>query len=290
MKKSLGAMAMSELLKLWPKLCEEVTVQQMEDTLAEGEKPTEPPKNIVTRYEYSENGRVFYANEKSVSRYAVFYIHGGAYRHDFISFHWQFIEQLIKTTNALVIAPGYRLAPFATYKEAFDLIVPLYKQYREEHPNKKVIMMGDSAGGGLSLALAEHFKAEGIPLPDELVLFSPWVDVSMENEEIAEHQQVDPMLAKSSLLVAGRYWAGDLDVHDPRVSPIFGDLGGLRNVTVFVGTDGILYPDARKMFFMLDEDPANELIVGEGMNHVYPLYPIAEAESARSKVFHTVLR
>ena len=151
-------------------------------------------------------------------------------------------------------------------------------------------MMGDSAGGGLSLALVEHFKAERIPLPDELVLFSPWVDVSMENEEIAEHQQVDPMLAKSSLLVAGRYWAGELDVHDPRVSPIFGDLGGLRNVTVFVGTDGILYPDARKMFFMLDEDPANELIVGEGMNHVYPLYPIAEVESARSKVFHTVLR
>ena len=137
MKESLGAMAMSELLKIWPKLCEEVTVQQMEDTLAEGEKPTEPPKNIVTRYEYSENGRVFYANEKSVSRYAVFYIHGGAYRHDFISFHWQFIEQLIKTTNALVIAPGYRLAPFATYKEAFDLIVPLYKQYREEHPKKR---------------------------------------------------------------------------------------------------------------------------------------------------------
>ncbi|MBQ3426342.1 MAG: alpha/beta hydrolase [Clostridia bacterium] len=288
--KSLSAKIMTGLLRFWPKLTAEESEQKMLAALEEGEKQTPPPKNIVTRYEDSENGRVFYANEKGVSRYTVFYIHGGAYRYDFIAPHWQFIEKLVKETNALVIAPGYRLAPFATYKEAFDLIVPLYKKHCEEHPEKKIIMMGDSAGGGLSLALAEYFKAEGIRLPDELVLFSPWVDVSMENEQIPEYQPLDPMIAAPSASAVAKRWAGDIDIHDPKVSPIYGDLTGLRNVTVFLGTDEVLYPDVTKMFNMLDKDVSNELIVGEGMNHVYPLNPIEEAIPACHKVFHIVMR
>jgi acetyl esterase/lipase len=290
MSKSIGAKIFSSLLQFWPKLSEEETEQSLLEALEEGEKASTPPNNIVTRHEDNENGRIFYVNEKGVSRYTVFYIHGGAYKHDFISFHWIFIEKLVKETNALVIAPAYRLIPFATYKEAFDLIVPVYKEYREKHPEKKVIMMGDSAGGGLSLALTEYFKAEGIPMPDELILFSPWVDVSMENEDIKEYQPKDPFLFSDSLVVDGKRWAGDLDVHDPKISPIYGDLKDIHNVTVFVGTDEIIYPDAMKMFHMLDQDVSNELIVGEGMNHVYPLFTIEEAKSARNKVFFNVMR
>ena len=290
MIKSISAKIFSNLLQYWPKLSEEESEQKFQESLRTGEKPTPPPKNIVTRYEDNENGRIFYVNEKGISRYIVFYIHGGAYRHDFIPFHWLFIEKLVKETNALVIAPAYRLAPFATYKEAFDLIVPLYKEYCEKYPEKKIMMMGDSAGGGLSLALTEYFKSAGIRLPDELILFSPWVDVSMKNEEIKEYQPRDPFLFSDSLVPAGKRWAADLDVYDPKISPIYGELQGIHNVTVFVGTDEIIYPDAVKMFHMLDQDVSNELIVGEGMNHVYPLYPIEEARSACNKVFHIVMR
>ena len=287
---SISARLMSGMVTLWPKSSAEENEQKMVEDLEKGEVPSAPPMSLATRYEDSENGRVFYINEKGVSRYTVFYIHGGAYRYDFVPFHWRFIDRMAKETNALVIAPGYRLAPFATYKEAYDLIVPLYRQYREEHPEKKVIMMGDSAGGGLSLALTEHFKEEGIPLPDELVLFSPWVDISMENEEIAEYQQDDPMIDASSTISIAKRWAGDLDLHDPKVSPLFGDLSGIKNVTVFVGTNEVLYPDVTTMFRKLDQDVTNELIVGEGMIHCYPLNPIEEAGPARNKVFHTILR
>ena len=69
-------------------------------------------------------------------------------------------------------------------------------------------------------------------------------------------------------------WAGGLDIHDWHISPIFGDLKGIKNVTVFIGTDEVLYPDVTKMFHMLEPDVSNELIVGEGMNHCYPLGPI----------------
>ena len=98
------------------------------------------------------------------------------------------------------------------------------------------------------------------------------------------------MIEAASAAAVAKKWSGDLDLHDPRVSPIYGDLKGLRNVTVFVGTDEVLYPDVTKMFNMLDKDVSNELIVAEGMNHVYPIYPIEEARHACNKVFHTIMR
>ncbi len=290
MSKSISAKVMSNLLKLWPKLTAEESEKKIGEALNEGEKPTPAPKNVDTRHEDNENGRVFYANEDGGSRYVIFYLHGGAYRMDFVLPHWQFIEKLIKETNAAVIAPGYRLVPFGTYKEAFDLIVPVYRDYCKNHPDKKVIIMGDSAGGGLSLALTEYFKAEGIRLPDELVLLSPWIDVIMDNEEIEEYQKRDPFLAVDSLRIAAKHWAGDLDVRDYRISPIFGDFKGINNVTVFVGTSEIFYPDITKFFKMLDPDPSNELIIGEDMNHVYPLFPIPEAKPAVNKIIEKVTR
>ncbi len=84
MGKSISAKIMSNLLKYWPKKTAEESEQEIDKAFKAGEKPTSPPRNIVTRYEDNENGRIFYANEKSVSRYVVFYIHGGAYRYDFV--------------------------------------------------------------------------------------------------------------------------------------------------------------------------------------------------------------
>ncbi len=288
MSKSFSAKIMSDLLELFGMYTEKNSERMIAGALSKGEKPTPPPKNLKTRYEDNENGRVFYANEESSSRNTVFYIHGGAYFMDFTRPHWKLLEELIKEADVQVIAPAYRLVPFATYREAFDLIVPLYREYCETHPDKNLILMGDSAGGGLALALTEYFKAEGIHMPDRLILLSPWVDVSMENEKIREYESVDPFLKVTPLRDCAEQWKGGLDVHDWHVSPIYGDLKGIRNVTVFVGTDGIFYPDITKFFGMLDEDPSNELIIGEEMNHVYPLFPIPEAKPAVDKIISTI--
>lgn len=288
MSKSFSAKIMSDLLELFGMYTEKNSERMIAGALRKGEKPTPPPKNLKTRYEDNENGRVFYANEESSSRNTVFYIHGGAYFMDFTRPHWKLLEELIKEADVQVIAPAYRLVPFATYREAFDLIVPLYREYCETHPDKNLILMGDSAGGGLALALTEYFKAEGIHMPDRLILLSPWVDVSMENEKIREYESVDPFLKVTPLRDCAEQWKGGLDVHDWHVSPIYGDLKGIRNVTVFVGTDGIFYPDITKFFGMLDEDPSNELIIGEEMNHVYPLFPIPEAKPAVDKIISTI--
>ena len=272
MSKSFSAKVMAELLDLFSMYMDKNAEKVIEDALVKGEKPSLQPVIPKTRLEDRPDGRLFYANEKSQSGITVFYLHGGAYFMDFTKSHWRFMNKLIKEADVRLIAPAYRLVPFATWKEAFDFIVPLYRDYCEQNPNQKIILMGDSAGGGLSLALAEEFKEKGIRLPDELILLSPWVDISMENEEIEEYKSRDPFLSPKHLILCAERWKGELDIHDRHISPVYGDVKGLRNVTVITGTDEILYPDTMKFFQMLDVDPSNELIVGEEMNHVYPLF------------------
>lgn len=290
MAKSKSAKLMSEALELFSIFTGKNCEKMIADALDKGETPTPPPKNLDTRYEDMPNGRVFYANEDSKSGITVFYLHGGAYFMDFTNSHWKFLKKLVDGANVKLIAPAYRLLPFATYREAFDLIVPLYREYRKNNPDEKIILMGDSAGGGLSLAVTEQLKADGERLPDELVLISPWVDVVMDNEQISKYEPRDPFLSLQKLKVYAEKWKENLDAHDWHVSPIYGDLKGIRNVTVFVGTSEIFFPDVTKFFRMLDRDPSNELIVGDEMNHVFPLFPIPEATPAINKIFAAVAR
>lgn len=290
MSQSLSAKVMAEILRVWSKHNNENPEQMIADTLNKWEKPTTPPKLLKTRHEDNRNGRVFYFNEESDSNYVIFYIHGGAYYYDIILPHWVLIKKLAEKTWAQVIVPTYRLVPFATYKEWYDLIVTLYKNFCEKNPDKKIILMWDSAWGGFSLALTEYFKSEGIRMPDELILISPWVDVTMENEEIKEYITKDPFLSPEPLKVVAKKWAGDLDWHNWKISPIYWDVAGIKNTTVFVWTSEILYPDIVKFYNMLDKDPSNELIIAEDMNHVYPLSLIPEAKPAVEKMIQVIMR
>lgn len=288
--RSLMASLFAVGFKLKDKKTEEEAESNHKLLLEQGETKSTPPKTLKTRYEENENGGIFYANEETGAKYTVFYMHGGGYEKDFSPFHWLFLEKLIKRTNALVIAPAYRLVPFADWKDAFDLILPVYREYTLSHPEKKIILMGDSAGGGLALALAEQIKADGARMPDELILLSPWVDATMENPDAENYREEDPWLSVPWLKVCGRCWAGEKDPHEFQASPINGDLNDLHNVTVFSGTKEVFYPDLMKFFGLIKHDSSNELIVGKDMMHVYPLMPIPEAVPARDVIFEKILR
>lgn len=288
MGKSFGAKVMSDLLELFEVYMDKNRERLLADALNEGDMPTPPPRSQRPGMKARPTAASSMRMRKALPPGTVFYIHGGACFMDFTRSHWRLPETLVSEADVQVIAPAYRRVPFATYREAFDLIAPLYREYCEAHPKRNIILMGDSAGGGLSLALTEHFKAEGIRLPDRLILLSPWVDGSMDNEQIREYEPVDPFLSVKPLRTCAELWKGDPDVHDWHISPIYGDLKGIRNVTVFVGTDGILYPDIAKCFSLLDDDSSNEPVIGEEMNHVCPLYPIPEAKPAVDKIIRMI--
>lgn len=175
------------------------------------------------------------------------YLHGGGFVSDLILPHWFIIEYLIKKTGAKVVVPLYRTIPNATIDSELPILVAIYQQFQT--PTKtgaKIFVLGDSAGGGLALALTLQLQQQGITAPYSLFLFSPWVDVTMENPAIADVQPNDSMLSVVGTRWCGKQWAGQKALTDPLVSPLYMQVSEFPSIHIYQGTYDILYPDILK--------------------------------------------
>lgn len=175
----------------------------------------------------------------------ILYFHGGSYVAETSEQHWEFIEQIVNDTGATIILPDYPLTPKYTYKDVFKMMVPFYKEIIEKVDINNLIIMGDSAGGGLGLALEERIGEENLPMPAKTILISPWLDVRLTNPEIDVIQKNDKELNKETLKLAGIAYAGEDGINSYLVNPIEGDLSKIENVTILTGTYDILNPDVQ---------------------------------------------
>ena len=182
----------------------------------------------------------------------IIYFHGGAYFGEGTNKHWNFIQNVVKDTNVKVIYPDYPLAPKYMYKDVYNMVIPLYTEIlneienleKEENRNIEIILMGDSAGGGIALGLLEDInKKQNIRLPSETILISPWLDTRLENSKIDEIQKYDNISNKQTLKLAGITYAGEDGMTSSFVNPILGDMLNFENVTIITGTYDILNPD-----------------------------------------------
>src|SRR5688500_2751096 len=113
------------------------------------------------------------------------YVHGGAYVSPLSRFHWNIIRELIRETGANVTVPLYPLAPEHGYQQAYALLYAVYRDVLAAAPAGPVVLAGDSAGGGLALGMTMDMRGRALPLPAMLVLFAPWLDVTLSNPEAA---------------------------------------------------------------------------------------------------------
>ena len=173
----------------------------------------------------------------------ILYFHGGAYMAEATQAHWDFLEKIANDTGATIIFPDYPLSPKYSYKDVFRMVVPLYKEVIDRISPENLVIMGDSAGGGLSLALEERLCEDSIEMPEKTILISPWLDVRLTNPEIDEVQKFDKQLNKETLKLAGLAYAREDGIDSYLVNPIDGDLSDLRNVIIYTGTYDILNPD-----------------------------------------------
>jgi acetyl esterase/lipase len=176
----------------------------------------------------------------------ILYLHGGAYVQNFVKQHWKFLSTLVAGTACTIVAPDYPLAPAFPYPKALDMIASLYKEMIARHRAVTPIVMGDSAGGGLALALAQRMKSEHIAQPSKIILLSPWLDVTMRNPEIENIDRLDPFLSIAGLRKAGSTYADSFDPTNYLISPINGPLDELGEISLFIGSRDILAADARK--------------------------------------------
>lgn len=184
----------------------------------------------------------------------VMYLHGGAYILNISSIHWQFVGALLEQGPAIFVVPDYPLAPQHSCTEVFAFMHTLYQQLLPGSDNgKQLLLMGDSAGGGLALAFAQHLSEQGLPQPSQLILLSPWLDAGMTNPDLATVEKLDKVLGIKGLQLCGKAYAGALPLDDYRLSPLFGKLEGLGSISIFIGTHDLFIADCRKLKTLLGQ-------------------------------------
>jgi monoterpene epsilon-lactone hydrolase len=211
----------------------------------------------------------------------VLYLHGGAHVIDILPFHWILVSRLVRHSGCAAVVPLYPLAPEHNCKDTLDMLRSLFERLVAQVGRENLIVMGDSAGGNLALALAQQLRDAGRPVPARLILVSPGLDLTFSDPRQRELAKHDCLLDIPGLKAAGRWYAGDLSPADPRVSSLFGSLAGLPPIAVFTGTRDLVNPDAHRLKAKAAQDGASvSLHEYEGMFHVWPAAPIREARQA----------
>ncbi len=220
---------------------------------------------------------------KSVPKKTLYHLHGGGHVYGMLPLQFPIWADLAERANAEVIAPCYPLPPCFTASIVNDFCHRHFEQIISEKGLENITLSGDSAGAQLALSLAMKRRDEGRPLPKRLILWSPWVDLSMSNPEIKNYLGA-AILEPKSLKSAGLRFAGELDVQDPQVSPIYGYLPGLPDLHVFTGGRDLLHPDIMKFCEKAKQEGVNvALTVEPDMGHYWMFLPQPEAKKTVSE-------
>ena len=221
-------------------------------------EPASIPKSMLRKFnvevETFKGRKVWTISPKNFeSNTVILFLHGGAYYANITPIHWRLVEQLLISTNATFIVPDYPLAPESTCVNTYQFLDVVYAKLISKYSSKQIVFMGDSAGGGLALGYAQKICIENVKQPEQIILFSPWLDVAMVNTEMAKYEKLDKILSVKGLKIAGEKYAGDLDVNDCRVSPIYGDFTRLGKISIFIGTNEVFIADTRRLKALLEE-------------------------------------
>jgi acetyl esterase/lipase len=255
---------------------------QKADDLLKNPNKSKPPGGIFKTVDLY--GTEVFTFGDGNARNTILYMHGGAYVNEINYQHLLYCLILSRKLDAYVIAPVYPLAPNHKAGETYGMIRGLYENLISRD---SLILMGDSAGGGFIHSFCQYLKTVSLPQPKRIITFSPWVDVSMSNPPYDSEN--DPILGETGLKAIGKSWAGDWDTQDFRVSPLFGDNEGLPDTLIFAGSDEIFYGDIRKYVENLKNDGVNvKLVTGNGLFHIYPLFPIPEAKNAFKEIMEII--
>lgn len=213
----------------------------------------------------------------------IVHCHGGGYVLGSRISHRAFAARLSASTRATVLLPEYRLAPEHVFPAALEDLLSLIAWIgRGEAGNRRLVLSGDSAGGGLVIAAFLALKESRLPLPTAGVCLSPWVDLTMSGDSARPGEVDDPLLDSNALsMMAGLYAPGKLD--SPLASPLRGDLAGLPPLLIMAGTREILVDDARRLARRASESGVVVDYHEEaGLSHAWPVMVPSAPESIKA--------
>ncbi|HEY3710022.1 MAG TPA: alpha/beta hydrolase [Amycolatopsis sp.] len=210
----------------------------------------------------------------SESERVILYFHGGVYVIGSAATSVPLVGDLVRRTGATAITLDYRLAPEHPYPAAVEDARAAYEGLLAQGIDPgRIVLAGDSAGGGLAVATLLAAKAAELPMPSCAFLMSPYADLTLSGETLAGKESLDPILTPAGLRVRAPEYLAGADPADPLISPIFGDLGGLPPLLIQVGSHEILLSDALRLAARAaTADVAVTLDVTPGVPHVFQGY------------------
>jgi acetyl esterase/lipase len=212
------------------------------------------------------------------------YLHGGAYVMGNCATHRQMVSYIAKYSGIKALLPEYRLAPEHPFPAAVDDAVGLYRSLLSDgYPAANIVIAGDSAGGGLTMATLLSLRDARIPLPAAACLLSPWLDLAATGESMTTHAKKDPWFQPEDMPIVAAYYCRQDQIRNSLVSPVYADLSGLPPLYIQVGEDEILLSDSTRAADKVKAAGGEvEIEIWPGMWHVFQAFLIQVPESKKA--------
>jgi len=190
----------------------------------------------------------WFAPRAAEPRGFVFYVHGGSFIAERSPRITQLVARFAAAAQARVFAPSYRLAPEHPCPAAVEDILAAWSWFQETWPDQPVVALAESAGAAILLSALQQARTLGLPMPDGVVLLSPWVDLSLQSWSVtaASLLGTTPYTMESLALVA-RFYLDGRSPTDPLASPLFGGFEGFPPMLIHASRGDILYDDAVRL-------------------------------------------
>jgi epsilon-lactone hydrolase len=202
----------------------------------------------------------------------IFYVHGGGYVSGSCNDHRTIVSKIAQKAGLTTLLYEYRVAPEHPFPAALDDSILVYQKVLEEgYQSENILVMGESAGGGLALALLLALRDQNIPLPKAAVAITPWTDLTCSGESYNTKNRLS-LAPHDSWNIFSHYYVANEDPKNPYISPLFGDLSGLPPLFINAGESDELFDDGR-MFALKAKESGVDCTFrsGPGMVHCYPL-------------------
>jgi epsilon-lactone hydrolase len=269
---------------------ESVVRQQVQMRSYERWVPRPPRRTLSIARSFGAVPAIWVARPNAIAGRCIFFLHGGAYITGSPGLYRHILWRFAEAARADIVAIDYRLAPLHPFPAALDDATAAWRALMIEGASAKhCAFLGDSAGGGLALALALRLRDEGGPLPAAIAVIAPWTDLAITGASSAPGL-ADPMLRTASLHVFAHHYLQGAVAPQPYASPLYGDPRGLPPTLIQVGSDEILRDDSERMAERMRAAGCDvTLEVWPRMPHVWhafaPLMPEANRAIARIGAF-----
>lgn len=261
-------------------LLEATTLRDGADALA----PKQPPAGVSCDVVGGAVKGEWHRAENAEPGRTVLYLHGGGYVFGSPRSHRAFTYSLAKAAQAEIFSLDYRMAPEHPFPAAVDDAVAAYEWLLGEGRDPaKLVIGGDSAGGGLALALLLSIKARGLPCPAGALLLSPWTDLATTGASLDENEKSDAMFKKVYIVEGAKRYLAAADPKAPLASPLYADLAGLPPMLIFVSDSEVLRDDSTRLQERLSAAGVqSKLVTEKGLIHVWPIFPGRFPEAMKS--------